>query len=547
VKVAVLAFAIAAFATPFGAASAQEPPGASASPSPEELVARSREAEEPDRRPESEREVWSVRVAGLEGSLEILRRGEDMVTQTSLGPFRTERGSFRGQHWHQNENGETILDRLEPSQTEHAVSQTVARVHEPVEGWELTTTFSSGHVTRFYYDPHTYHVIRTEKTIAGHTSHTTYEDYRPDARGRSRFWHYYGGDDRPDNDFDYRLVRDDENAEISDAEVSVPHDRRALVEFPEGTDSVRLPARVENNRIYVRLDIAGRGLDFLLDTGASSVTIDQTVARELKLPVYGRTTQTVAGSFATGRVVAPTIAIGNLTMHDVVLRTVPLSANETRDIRVVGLLGFDFIDAVALRIDYAAGTVDAVRPGSLAAPPGATPLDVRLNSGTPVTRATVGDASGDDFLLDTGAAFSYVVFQRFARAHPEIFPAADDAKISYGIGVGGTMAYRKVETKRISIGALTFDDEPGVEALSPNALGFDTEDGLIGADILKQFTVYIDYAANRVYLAPAARVPTVDASIVPSAGTREPARSSSMFSRAQNVNAPNAKHHSSGP
>jgi predicted aspartyl protease len=507
-----IAFALAAVAAPLGPAPAQEPaPVSSAAPTVEELVARSKAAEDTDRRPETEREIWSVHQAGLDGSLEMLRRGDDVEIDTTAGPFRTSHGTWHGQRWHQNENGETVLDRPEPSQTERVTAQTVARVREPVDAWELTTTYASGHVARFYYDPKTYYLMRSERTVAGRTIHTTYEDFRTDARGRTRFWRYDGGDDRPDNDFDYRLIRDDDDPEVTETEIAIPHDRRTLVEFPAGVDVVRLPARVENDRIYVRLDFGGRGLDFLLDTGASTMTIDENVARDLHLAAYGRTTQTVAGTFVTGRVVAPSISIGNLAMHDVVLHTAPFVSKESHDTRVVGLLGFDFIDAVALKIDYADGTLDAIRPGSLSAPASATPLDVRLNSGMPVAHAVVGDAGGDDFILDTGAAFSYVVFQRFARAHPESFETPGDGAVLYGSGIGGPMSYRKIPSRRIALGTWSFDDELGVEAVSANALGFDNEDGLIGADILKLFTLYLDYGADRVYLAPNGRATMFEA------------------------------------
>lgn len=507
----ILALSLALLAGSTGATLAQPSP----SPSPavltaDDILARSKAAEDADDHPETEREVWATHVAGLDGSLEMVRRGENTETETTLGPFHTARGVFHALRWHQNENGETVLDRTEPSQVEHAQTQSVARVHEPVDAWEITTTFASGHVTRFYYDPKTFYVVRTERTVAGHTSHLVFEDFRTDARGRTRFWRYYGGDDRPDNDIDYRLTRDDLNADVSESDVEIPRDRRTLVEFPAGNESVRLPARIENDRIYVRVDIAGRGLDFLLDTGASSITINADVARDLHLPEYGRVTQTVAGSFAAGRVVAPEMTIGALSMHDVVMHTVPLASNESHDTRVVGLLGFDFLDAVGLKIDYTSGTLDAMRPGSQAPPAAATPLEIRLNSGAPVVRAALGDASGDDFILDTGAAFSYVVFQRFARAHPEAFAPPGEGRTLNASGVGGSMPYRKIATKRVGLGTWAFDDDTGAEALSPNALGFDNEDGLIGADILKLFTVYLDYASSRIYLAPNGRVPVVD-------------------------------------
>ncbi len=489
---AALVAALVALAAPIAPVFAQDIPTA------DELVARSKLAAGSERRPETERESWAVRIAGLDGTVETIRRSADSLTTTDLGPFRTERGTVHGEKWHQNENGETIVERAEPSQTERIVTQTVVRAHEPLDAWEIVTTYASGHVLRSYYDPRTYELVRVERAAAGHETHTIYEDFRTDARGWTRPWHYYGGDDRPDNDFDYRLVRDDLDADVSDADVAVPHDRRTLVEFPAGTEAVRLPARIVNDRIYVRLAIAGRGLDFLLDTGAAAITINDAVARELKLPVYGRATQTVAGTFSTGRVIVPAVSIGPLEMHDVVMRTLPFAASEAKSVRVVGLLGFDFLDAVALKIDYASGELDAFRPGTVAAPPGSDAVDIRLNSNAPVARATIGNATGEDFIIDTGAAFSYVVFQRFARAHPEAL--AVESRESFGSGVGGTFGYRSLATKRVILGGWSFDDAYGVEALSANAFGFDNEDGLIGADILKRFTVYLDYAGAHVFL-----------------------------------------------
>jgi len=493
---AAFAFALAASGFLASAARAAE----DTPPTADELLQRSKIATGTDRRPDNESETWSVRLAGLDGTFEIERRGADNVTTTELGPFHTARGTWHGQKWHQNENGETIVDRAEPSQVEKVLIQTVARVHEPVEAWELVTTYASGHVLRAFYDPHTYELVRSERVSAGQTVHTSYDDFRADARGRIRAWHFFGGDERPDNDFDYHLIRDDEDDAIADADLAIPHDRRVLVAFPEGSDTVRLPARIVGGRIYVRVEIAGRGLDFLLDSGAGAITIDDVVARELKLPIYGRSTQTVAGSFPTGRVVVPTVAIGALTMHDVVMHTLPYSAPEMKSVRVVGLLGYDFLAGTSLRIDYAAGTIDAVRPGTLVAPPGAGVLDVRLNSGTPVARATIGTATGDDFIIDTGAAFSYVIFQRFARLHRDELESQNASRV--GSGVGGSFAYRPIDTTRVILGAWSLDDATGVEALAPNAFGFDNEDGLIGSDILKRFTVYLDYPNDRVLLEP---------------------------------------------
>ncbi len=468
-------------------------------PSPEELLARERLAGAAERRPLTEREAWDVRTAGLSGTLVTLRHGTDSISSMSLGPFHSARGELRDQRWHQNDNGETVLDRPDPSQNERIVTQTVMRVREPIDAWVLAQTYASGHASRTFFDARTLYMLRVEKTYAGRTTHTSYDDFRTDARGRTRPWHEFGGEERSPTAFDYRLVRDELDPPIGESELMIPHDRRALVEFPAGTQTVRLPARIENGRVYVRLTVGGRGLDFLLDSGSAAITIDDGVARSLGLTAYGRAVQTVAGSFATSRVVAPLINVGPLAMHDVVMRTIPISAHEGTATRIVGLLGFDFLAAVALKVDYATGTVDASRPGSVAAPSAAVPIDVRLGSQTPVARASVGDAIGNDFILDTGADFSLVLFQRFGRAHPGL-AAPLHQNVLLGSGIGGSMAYRPVEPQRVTLGPLVLDQLPSVEAVLPNALGFDNEDGLIGSDVLRRFIVYFDYASGRVYL-----------------------------------------------
>ncbi len=505
--IAIFAFAFAlALAVTCSVAAAQD------APTPDDLVARWHHATGFTRKPEMEREVWDVRVDGLDGTLETVRRNSDFATETVVGPFRTAHGLARGVRWQQNENGETILDRPEPSQTERIVSQTVAHTQKPLDAWILSTTFASGHSTRAYYDARTYYLIRTERTVAGRTVATTYDDFRTDARGHVRPWHYAGGDDRHANSYDYRLLRDDITGDVPESDVEIPHDRRTLVEFPAGVDMVRLPARIAHDRIYVRLEVQGRGLDFLLDTGSAALTIDEAVVKSLGIPIRGRAMQTVAGSFETGRAIVPTVAIGSLAMHDVVFRTAPFSSHESRTTRVVGLLGYDFLAGCGIKIDYARGTVDAERPGTFDPPPGATGLDVRLNAGTPVARATIGNASGDDFIIDTGAAFSYVLFQRFVHAHPDATTGSGNGRIHYGAGVGGSLSFRDVSAKRLTLGSWSFDDAIGVEALAPNALGFDNEDGLIGADILRLFTIYLDYGADRMYLAPNGRMQMIEAS-----------------------------------
>ena len=57
-------------------------------PTADELVARSKLAAGSERRPETEREAWAVRIAGLDGTVETVRRSADSLTTTGAASIR---------------------------------------------------------------------------------------------------------------------------------------------------------------------------------------------------------------------------------------------------------------------------------------------------------------------------------------------------------------------------------------------------------------------------------------------------------------------------
>ena len=158
------------------------------------------------------------------------------------------------------------------------------------------------------------------------------------------------------------------------ADVAVPANRRALVEFPAGRTTVRLPARFVHGAIVVRVQIGDRGVDFALDSGSDSIVIDPGTVADLGLHASGLTSEVIAGRVDSSLVRIPEMKIGELRMHDVVADVLPMPFKPANDVRLAGLLGFDFLDATAVTIDFAAQTVDATAPGSLVADPAASQI-----------------------------------------------------------------------------------------------------------------------------------------------------------------------------
>lgn len=110
---------------------------------------------------------------------------------------------------------------------------------------------------------------------------------------------------------------------------------------------------------------------------------------------------------------------------------------------------------------------------------------------------------GERFLVDTGGASAFLVFDYFARKHPEAL--LDDGGLGSRsapmrfFGVGGEFATRPLAIANLQIGSLDLQDFVGYQVLSKESYS-GSEDGLLGPDFLRDFDVRFDYANSRMYL-----------------------------------------------
>jgi hypothetical protein len=459
-------------------------------------------------RPKTEILDSTITTAGLSGTQHEERRGADRIETTVLGPFTTLRGSVGGKAWHQTENGATVLEDPEPSQTAPAErSRTLAHVERPRDLYVVTSELANGTIRETSYDANDLTIVREKTTRGKHTSTIDYDDFRPWNGGKRRAWHAHGSDDRG-NTFSQTITRDQIDPPVADADFAIPPNRRALVEFPQGVNQVALPANVEGGRIHVTVDVDGNPLTFVLDSGAAGIVIDTQAAKDLKLPSYGSSALTVAGAFTSSRVIVPVVRVGSLEMRDVTMTTAPFDEREGTQ-RVVGLLGFDFIAGAVLRIDYIdPGSVQAIRPTIFTPPLLATSaMPIRLNQQVPVVHVGVGDTSSDDMIVDTGAEAPVLFFDRFIKAHPSAvidrgFDAPFDPAQNVVFGVGGAIPIVPLRIASFRFADLDFRNYLVLRAADAGAFNDSRDDGLLGALFLRFYTLYIDYPDRKLYFEP---------------------------------------------
>jgi predicted aspartyl protease len=359
-------------------------------------------------------------------------------------------------------------------------------------------------------------MVRREMGYLNSLVVATYGDFRT-THGVTMAYQTTLSDGHPENDEVWNVVDLKVDVPVIPAELEIPGSRRIPVAFPAGVDHVRLPARVDPyGTVIVRLTVNGRGLDFELDSGAAGIVLNRDVARELGLNVHGRWSNTVAGTFTSGRAVIPKVEIGSIVMNDLVVDALPFAFNNDWSTRVVGLLGFDFIAGCVVKVDYEHGVVEAIRSETFTPPPNGIVLDAILDDEVPMVWMKVNGAIGERFILDTGAD-DVVFFSGFAGKHPEAVDDHSPKKILSRLfpvvqasGVGGKLSIRPVLIAQMQLGNVNFKDYLAFVMVGDQpAFEGEESDGLIGASTLRNFDLYLDYANSRVVLVPNGRTKKV--------------------------------------
>ena len=433
------------------------------------------------------------------------RRGKDFRYTFDVGPFHSERGLNGGVLWHMNDNGQMIFDTPDPGKaTREELTTTVEVSHIPVEGYAIATLNAQGRGIKEYVDGATWRVVRREQLTVNGTIVTTFDDVRLD-HGRTFAHHLHVENGYANTHSDLRVV-DYGPDDVAVADVAIPKARHALVEFPAGATTVELPARFGRSHIYVRVTIAGRGLDFVLDSGAGWITIDADVARELGLKEFGKHSTVTARRYTTARTIVPEMRVGSLTMRDVAIQEVPHGWNVEPGVKEVGLLGFDFLAELGVTVDYEHHRVTVV-PGKAYVPPtdpSTIPLDVRVGGGQPRATVAVNGALGERFIIDTGGAGTFLIFDYFARRHPEALRdrggGGELRRQRQLTGIGGTFEVVPYQIESLKLASVDFTDFLGYRVKGGSYA--QNDDGVVGVEFLKLFTLGFDYANSRLYLVP---------------------------------------------
>lgn len=468
--------------------------------------------------PSSITETWQVTRDGLTGTLVITRRDNDEREDQQLGgKLHTAGGVFEGRAWRQNENGEITY----PSGVHKRDEIDAAALHAGGPGVTLLGTLATdppsyivrldppgGRLEYVYFDASTFLVTRIDEAFDGTRYILTFDRYR-DVGGRMTAGHVHTLVARTGVERDRTLQSADVEARPQDAAVAMPTPASPLsvAHFP-----VELPARILSDRIILETHIKGRAVNLQLDSGASAIAIATSVLDALNIPKIGTSVATMAGTYTVSHAIVPELEIGDMTLRNVAVDAIPFVELADDHTPVAGLVGFDFLDTAVFKIDYVKGTVTALDPTTFTPPSNAVSENIALDDDVPMLGATIGNAVGKTFVLDTGADRS-AIYSAFRRAHPQ---AVADQGLGTRMrdafpfemqfsGVGGRVSYDPVQVQPFSFGGVTFSSWLFDATYDAASFEGEDEDGLIGQDVLRYFDVYLDYPHGRVYFVPNSR------------------------------------------
>ena len=257
-----------------------------------------------------------------------------------------------------------------------------------------------------------------------------------------------------------------------------------------------------DNRIFVNVMINGHGpFHMILDTGAN-LAVSPEVAQKTGLIVKS-TTET--GGVGEKSVEAQNSHVRELSFGPVHLSNLECDIISTADspyvfgkVPVDGFFGSEVFEKYVVRHDYQKKELTFYDPKTYVYSQSGESVQFERQGNIPVIGASFDGIDGR-FGVDTGARSALILYGPFSADHHLVNKYQPKFQGVSGWGLGGPVRSYMVRSQSLKIGQ--FELRGLIARLSLNKSGAtasNSKAGLIGPDVLKQFTFICDYARHRL-------------------------------------------------
>jgi hypothetical protein len=297
-------------------------------------------------------------------------------------------------------------------------------------------------------------------------------------------------------------------------------ERPYQVVWPEGPEEAKAPFVVTDPLPMIAVEIQGRQIFALIDTGADTFVLDNEIAASLGIKPIA----SMMGTFAGGKQAEVGFSrADSLKIGEVTLKSVPISILPTTRFSkgfaggkypIGGIVGTGILKQFLSTLDYKSGRLILDRPdivpGKLAAEMKwkevyDTPFVLAMTHFMMVWPGLLDDKTGLLFLVDSGLA-SEAAFTAPIQTLKYAGIPIPETKIREGAvgGGGGGFATGQFPIKRLGIGSLVQENLKGEYGLNPPEsywrLGF-INDGIISLRFLRRYVWTIDFSKMRMHFA----------------------------------------------
>lgn len=462
-------------------------------------------------------EDWRFTDTGASGTERLVRAGTNYHSRISRGALVEEYGQLDGKRWHRDFNG--IVTPTTDTEDESFYAQRVLeQAADPkndvtVAGetggadpcYVLKVTLSGAkHPAWYFYDKATSMIVRVEMVVEGRRTVSTYSDFHR-AGGLMRFAHIHDDFGRPGASDDWTRTGLQVGVPVDAAQFAQPASTNGFFSL-DGTAQV--PAHTDGGYFVLRVNVDGRGLDFLLDPTSPDSIVDYEVARELKLPTFGQTTKLADGTQIEYDTVLPDATVGPIRLTHFAVTAEDYAYDIDENTEIVGVLGYDFLATNNFKVDFVNGTLTAMPPGQLPAIDNHVIVPITADGGSPLVSAGIGDGTSDRVMFDQNLPMT-TVFGSYYENHQSAFTDLDghalhDTAIPFA-SEGTYGLHYQMWVARLSLLNFAVGQEPKKVVLATDMpLGDDDApiDAAIGYDSLHYYDIYYAYPEDAIVLSP---------------------------------------------
>lgn len=284
--------------------------------------------------------------------------------------------------------------------------------------------------------------------------------------------------------------------------------------FEASRKQITIPFELVNNLIVVPVSMNGLELKFIVDTGVRYTILVDKVYSDLvqleyhrKINLMGADRSQVMSAFVAPNV---SMAISELfNPHEtlLVLEEDFLQFKEMFGADIQGIIGYELFRHFVVKVDYGRQVLTLYRHDAFDEPRrGYATYPIELHESKPYITTQLRVAGEDapttvTLLLDSGASFDLLVN---TASRPDLHFPARTINGDLGRGLGGHLEGRIGRAASLSLGdEMAFEEVIAfyqADSQYQNLPEMQRRNGIIGAGILRRFTVIYDYRNGQLHL-----------------------------------------------